>query len=500
MGLCNLLFSCAASTGQHGKTEWESSANIAPCAGPLANPYTKVGAARTDVPGRFLPIASGEIYDALAYTARPFFPGPFPAMNPSTAARALGIDFGTSNSTVGWWRPEVEPLIELEDGKITLPSVVFFNVEERRPVYGRQALGEYLEGYEGRLMRSLKSLLGSKLLKSETTVLGSALPFKDLLGLFIGQLKARGEAAAGQAFDAVVLGRPVFFVDDDPEADREAQDTLVQVANKLGFKEVSFQYEPIAAAFDYERGIQREELVLIVDIGGGTSDFSLVRLAPERRNLAERQDDILATGGVHIGGTDFDKQLSLEGVMPLFGYGSRMKSDAFMPTSYHLNLATWHTINAVYAQKSQLALKNMRYDIVDSTGIDRLFRLIEERAGHWLAMQVEDSKIRLTETERLHLSLERIEAGLGVELTRGLFENAVDGLLERVRNSVAQLLASAGVDPDRVDTVFFTGGSSGIPALRRSVSAMLPNARHVEGNLFGSIGSGLAIEAKKRYG
>ncbi|MFH3938833.1 Hsp70 family protein, partial [Acinetobacter baumannii] len=305
-------------------------------------------------------------------------------------------------------------------------------------------LGEYLEGYEGRLMRSLKSLLGSKLLKSETTVLGSALPFKDLLGLFIGQLKARGEAAAGQAFDAVVLGRPVFFVDDDPEADREAQDTLVQVANKLGFKEVSFQYEPIAAAFDYERCIQREELVLIVDIGGGTSDFSLVRLAPERRNLAERQDDILATGGVHIGGTDFDKQLSLEGVMPLFGYGSRMKSDAFMPTSYHLNLATWHTINAVYAQKSQLALKNMRYDIVDSTGIDRLFRLIEERAGHWLAMQVEDSKIRLTETERLHLSLERIEAGLGVELTRGLFENAVDGLLERVRNSVAQLLASAG--------------------------------------------------------
>ena len=107
----------------------------------------------------------------------------------STDARALGIDFGTSNSTVGWWRPGMEPLIALEDGKITLPSVVFFNTEERRPVYGRQALGEYLEGYEGRLMRSLKSLLGSPLLKSETTVLGSALPFKDLLGLFIGELK-----------------------------------------------------------------------------------------------------------------------------------------------------------------------------------------------------------------------------------------------------------------------------------------------------------------------
>ena len=99
-------------------------------------------------------------------------------MSNLTAARALGIDFGTSNSTVGWWRPDVEPLIALEDGKITLPSVIFFNIEERRPVYGRLALHEYLEGYEGRLMRSLKSLLGSTLLKSETTVLGSALPFR----------------------------------------------------------------------------------------------------------------------------------------------------------------------------------------------------------------------------------------------------------------------------------------------------------------------------------
>jgi len=421
-------------------------------------------------------------------------------MFPTTAARALGIDFGTSNSTVGWWRPDTEPLIALEDDKITLPSVIFFNVEERRPVYGRLALHEYLEGYEGRLMRSLKSLLGSSLLKSETTVLGSAMPFKDLLGLFIGELKKRAEAVAGREFDSVVLGRPVFFVDDDPKADQEAQDTLVAVAQKLGFKDVSFQYEPLAAAFDYERSIEREELVLIVDIGGGTSDFSLVRLSPERREVADRQNDILATGGVHIGGTDFDKQLSIQGVMPLFGYGSKMKSDAFMPTSYHLNLATWHTINAVYAQKSQLALQNMRYDIVDATGIDRLFKLIEQRAGHWLAMQVEASKIELSDSERRDIDLARIEAGLVAELSRELFEGAIGPLLERVRGSITELLSSADVDPARVDTVFFTGGSSGVPALRQSVAAMLPNARHVDGDRFGGIGNGLAIEAMKRYG
>src|SRR5690606_34863220 len=145
-------------------------------------------------------------------------------MQNASPARACGIDFGTSNSTVGWWRPDSDPLITLEDGQVTLPSVVFFNLEERRPVYGRLALGEYLEGYEGRLLRSLKSLLGSKLLKSETTVLGGAMPFKDILALYLGTLKQRAEAEAGREFSEVVLGRPVFFVDDDPLADRDAAD------------------------------------------------------------------------------------------------------------------------------------------------------------------------------------------------------------------------------------------------------------------------------------
>jgi hypothetical chaperone protein len=214
----------------------------------------------------------------------------------------------------------------------------------------------------------------------------------------------------------------------------------------------------------------------------------------------DRASDILATGGEHIGGTDFDKQLSLQGVMPLFGYGSRMKSQALMPTSHHMNLATWHTINSVYSQKSQLSLASMRYDIQDTDGIDRLFKLIEQRAGHWLAMEVEETKIQLTEAPSRLVPLDRIQPGLSVDLSRELFETAIDSLLERVRGSVSELLASAGVRVAQVDTVFFTGGSSGIPALRNSVSAMLPNARHVEGNIFGSIGSGLAIEARKRYG
>jgi len=129
-----------------------------------------------------------------------------------------------------------------------------------------------------------------------------------------------------------------------------------------------------------------------------------------------------------------------------------------------------------------------------------LFKLIEQRAGHWLAMEIEETKIELTHAQSRHVPLDRVEPGLSVELSRALFEASIDNQLERIRNSVTDLLSSAGVGVEQVDTVFFTGGSSGIPALRQSVAAMLPNANHVEGNIFGSIGSGLAIEAKKRYG
>ncbi|MCD4486379.1 Hsp70 family protein [Chromobacterium vaccinii] len=421
-------------------------------------------------------------------------------MTDQTAARACGIDFGTSNSTVGWLRPGHDTLLQLEDGKITLPSVVFFNYEEDHSRFGRAALAEYIDGFEGRLMRSLKSLLGSSLIDSQTEVQGKALPFRHLLKLFIQELKLRAEATAGREFEQVVLGRPVYFVDDNPQADKLAQDTLADIARQVGFKEISFQLEPIAAAFDYESNIEKEELVLIVDIGGGTSDFTLIRLSPERRSHAERRDDILATGGVHIGGTDFDRQLSLHGVMPLFGFKTRLRNNAEMPSSQYFNLATWHTINFAYTRKAWMDLQDVHRDAAEPQKLDRLFKLIQERAGHWLAMEVEAAKIALSDQSSHRLALDTIERGLHCDLSRADFETSIGSLLDRVGGTVSKLLADSGLKAENVDTVFFTGGSSGVPALRDGIRALLPNARHVEGNLFGSIGSGLAIEAKKRYG
>lgn len=411
-----------------------------------------------------------------------------------------GVDFGTSNSTVGSIRPGQPALLALEGGRPTLPSVVFFHADDLHPTYGRAALDDYLSGHEGRLMRSLKSLLGTALMDQHTELSGRSLSFRHLLGHFIGELKRRSEISAGVPFKGAVMGRPVFFVDDDPQADRLAEDTLREIALGAGFEEVAFQFEPIAAAFDYESRISREELVLVADIGGGTSDFSLVRLSPERAQKTDRRDDILANGGVHIGGTDFDKYLSLSNFMPLFGKGSLLLSGREMPSTQYFNLATWHTINFAYTRKVWTELLDMHRQAQEKDKLQRLLELVRQRAGHWLALQVEAGKIALSEADAIEIALDRMEAGARFTLTRSAFDSSIEHLVSSVGQTVQTLLQSAGLHAGAVDTVFFTGGSSSVPLLREKISALLPAARRVEGDLFGSIGTGLALDASRKFG
>lgn len=415
-------------------------------------------------------------------------------------ANACGVDFGTSNSTVGWVRPGHPVMLGLEDGKTTLPSVVFFNADEEEVKFGRAALADYLAGYEGRLMRSLKSLLGTSLIDGQTEVGGRALPFRMLLAQFIGEIKHRAERAAGRQFNSAVFGRPVHFIDDSAANDQLAEDTLAEIARSVGFTDIAFQFEPIAAAFDYESQIDREELVLIADIGGGTSDFSLVRLSPDRAKKAERRDDILANGGVHIGGTDFDKYLSLAAVMPLLGFGSKLRNGSEVPSSYFFNLATWHTINQAYTKKMWTQLADLLRDSAEQEKLGRLQRLIDDRAGHWLAMKSEEGKIALSGAERHLLELDRLTPAVTIELDRTRFDDAISHLVGSVETTVLNLLRDAGVTPDQVDTVFFTGGSSGVRMLRERIAALVAGARKVEGDLFGSIGAGLALDAVRKFG
>jgi len=175
-----------------------------------------------------------------------------------------------------------------------------------------------------------------------------------------------------------------------------------------------------------------------------------------------------------------------------------------VPSSYYFNLATWHTINLAYTRKSVAQLEDLQRDAVDTARLARLRRLIDDRAGHWLAMRVEDAKIALSSLDKgdtgIDLDLDRLVPAELLRIERTTFEDAVGDLVGQVAGTVGRLLADAGVAPERIDTVFFTGGSSGVPLLRARIAAMLPGARAVDGDLFGSIGAGLAIDAARRFG
>jgi hypothetical chaperone protein len=419
-----------------------------------------------------------------------------------------GLDFGTSNSTVGFHDGQQVRLLNLEDGKATLPSVIFFNADLDEVAYGRAALTAYLDGYEGRLMRSMKSLLGTSLIDGQTEVQGRRLAYKQLLTQYITELKKRAELASQTSFDQAVFGRPVFFIDDNPAADQKAEQTLREIAQDAGFKDIAFQYEPIAAALDYESRMTQEELVLVVDIGGGTADFSVIRLSPERRQQIDRHADIMSNTGVHIGGTDFDKYLSLQHLMPLLGMGGRLSNGIEMPSANYFNLATWHTINLVYSQKVVREIQDICRDVSDPLlryRCECFLHLIDQRDGHWLALKAEEAKIRLSDVETVQIPLERLrskstdEALQILNMDRAQLDAAIAPLFVQLNQTIDNAIANAGVKNAQIDTVFFTGGASGIRGLRQDLKELLPNAKMVQGDVFGSIGAGLAWDASRRF-
>ena len=313
-------------------------------------------------------------------------------------------------------------------------------------------------------------------------------------------MKAQIDVATG-GMSQVVLGRPVHFVDDDPAADAKAQAVLEAIARAAGFREVAFQYEPIAAALQYEQGVAREELVLITDIGGGTSDFSIVRVSPDRARAADRAADILANDGIRVGGTDFDRLLSLAEVMPHLGYLTATgQGKTLMPRHYYLDLATWHRINFLYTQRVASDLKALWQAADRPDLIARMVRVIGGRHGHALAMAVEAAKIALSGAEVARILMAEFTGGPNPLARRERFEAAVAVPVERVRARIAGLLGQAGLQPGQIGTVFMTGGSSGLPVLRRVVAAVLPGVRIATGNMLGSVGAGLALAARRRFG
>jgi hypothetical chaperone protein len=419
---------------------------------------------------------------------------------PGQDTGTLGLDFGTSNSAMAFVGADgrAQP-VPLEGGAAMLPTAVFFNAEERSIHFGREAISMYLTGVDGRLMRSLKSLLGSSLLEEQTRVPEGMVTFRDVIARFLLELRKRAESHLGQECRRVVLGRPVHFVDDDEARDKRAQQALVQAAKAAGFKEVSLELEPIAAAFDYEQRVERESLVLIVDIGGGTSDFTVVRLGPDRAVHADRKRDILATTGVHIGGTDYDRKLSLERVMPLLGLRHRGAEGREVPSSVFFDLSTWHLINWLYTPKMLRQAEELRVNYADPRLHDRLRKVLGERLGHLVASEVEQAKIRSSVSDAgTSIDLSAIERGLEVPLEASQLSHDLQGLLEQVVQCGEDCVRRAGVPAAQLDTVYLTGGSSALRPFQQLLSRQFPQSRLVVGDLFGGVASGLAYAGTRQ--
>lgn len=414
------------------------------------------------------------------------------------------IDFGTSNSAVALPRGGGTTgmrLAPVEGEHLTLPTAIFFNTDESTREYGRAALASYIDGFDGRLMRSMKSILGSPLAETTTDLGdGSAIAYTDVIALFLMHLKQKAEACAGGAIGCAVLGRPVFFVDDDPRADRLAQQQLEAAAHAVGLADVQFQYEPIAAAFDYESRQDAERLVLVADIGGGTSDFSLVRVGPERMRRLERKDDVLAHHGVHVAGTDYDRRVELSAVLSAFGYRALDPEGRELPNRIYFDLATWHLINTVYTPKRVGELKLMKHLYADARHFDRLLRVVEQRLGHALAARAEEAKIGVSAGGETMIDLNDVEEDLLIAFDADQLIDASRDETARIVDAARETVRLAGIAPRDVGALYFTGGSTGLAFLSSALAAAFPDAQPVYGDRLASVATGLGIHAQRVYG
>lgn len=400
-------------------------------------------------------------------------------------------------------------LLDIAGEGQSVPSAIFYSSEDNEVTFGKAAINNYTQGVEGRLLRSLKSVLGTNLLKEKTVIRNKRMAFTDIIGDFFNFLQGQLEEQGQGMTDYVVLGRPVHFVDNDEQRDRDAQSQLRDIATSAGFKHVEFQLEPVAAALNYESTLDREELVVVVDIGGGTADFSVLRLGPSRHTRHDRTEDVLATMGMHIGGTDFDRLLSLHSVMPALGFGSQVKStDRQVPGSVYFDLATWHRIPLLYNAQTLNQVRQMKLDALDAHLIESLLTVVENRLGHALARSVELAKIELSSVEYTRVQLAISQLANQNTMNNFLVDNKVSrtDLDASIQDAVMQLrsclqagIADAGVKTTDIMSVFYTGGSSRVPCLRSMYEEFLPHAAHKHGDVFGSVGLGLTIDAARRF-
>jgi hypothetical chaperone protein len=410
-----------------------------------------------------------------------------------------GIDFGTSNSVVS-----VLPAGKPDAGPDSLmePTVVFFPNDRETTVnrfIGDAAIRSYLShGLDGRFFQSFKALLPDRTFRS-TKINGKDFKIEDLVAYVLRHLKTAMEERHGVTIRSAVLGRPARF-SEDPEEDALAERRLEKAARQAGLTDVRFEFEPIAAAYAYERTIRRPELVLVGDFGGGTSDFTIMNLDPAVAADRDRSADIIGTSGVYIGGDAFDASILGLKLREYFGYGSTFESFGRhlpVPNHYYALLSQWSRLSLLKSMREREELKDILVSADDRPSVQRLVDLIEHDLGYPLSRSIESAKCRLSSAEAAAIDFASPYFSFRKDLSRAEFETAIAGQLDRIEACVADLLARTDVAPGRIASVFLTGGSSKIPCLIARFARLFPDsAIHSDSNQFISIARGLALKAR----
>ncbi|HEX2387237.1 MAG TPA: Hsp70 family protein [Candidatus Binatia bacterium] len=430
------------------------------------------------------------------------------------SSRAVGLDFGTTNSALAVAAPDgTVELARFKTGAAfatTFRSILYFDGENAspsggpRPAAGPQAIEAYLSSRaHGRLIQSLKSYLPSRLFR-HTNILGRNFALEDLIAMVVQAIRAAAEAQFGDLGGCVVVGRPVHFSGAKTKADDEfALGRLRAALAAAGFDDVIFQFEPVAAALQYQTALEREELVLIADFGGGTSDFSLVRLA--RRSTASAGDRaIVGTDGVGIAGDTFDSRAVRRLVAPALGLNSKYQP-AFgaplpIPSWLYEHLEKWHYLSFLKAQRTMELLEELKFQALAPEKIAALIHVVENDSGYRLYRSIEQTKFALTDADAAAFAFADPPVVIHEAVARGDFESWIARDIQRIADCVDRLFRRSGVSFEEVDSVFMTGGTSLVPAVKRLFECRFGAARIKSGEELTSVAKGLALEALSASG
>ncbi|GAA3952614.1 Hsp70 family protein [Pedobacter ginsengiterrae] len=408
-----------------------------------------------------------------------------------------GIDFGTTNSALSIFDEEKSEIIST----ISIPSLIYFkhaltSADDENYVVGEKAIEEYLnDGMKGRFIKSIKQIL-SRTTFTETRIQNRRYNASDLVTLILKDLKETADKITGFNCTKAIIGRPVFFDDDNTQKDTLAQTRLKKAAENAGFTDVRFQFEPIGAAFAYEKTITKKEKVLVADLGGGTTDFTYLVLDPEKVGSKDRKNDMIASGGIYIGGDSLDSAFMWEKGTPYFGKNTQYEATRGqilnVPKSLFANICSWDKMNFFNGQRIQKDIEDYYYFSGNDRKFKNLITLIDHNLGYSVFQSIEKTKIELSDKQFSDFVYNNmgIEIDEAVSLTQ--YNEVIEKDVQRISEYLDKFLTTYNINPTDIDCLFLTGGTSMVSAIQHLFKTKFPHIPMNSGDNFKSVAKGLA--------